>query len=74
MIKLDNQTGESSIKLYRNEKGELKGDARIGFAQPESVDTAIQMLDQSHFRENVVINVKQAEFQQKGNEYVPKRV
>ena len=62
MIKLDPNTGESSIKLYK-EGDKLKGDARIGFIQPESVDTAIQMLDNSHFRaDETTIKVSQAQF------------
>lgn len=50
-IKLDKYTGEECIKIYKDkETGLMKGDARIGFMQPESVEIAIQMLDNSYFR------------------------
>ena len=45
VFKLDPLTGQDQIKLYRDTAGVLKGDARIGFAKHESVETAIQMLD-----------------------------
>jgi len=42
MFKIDPVSGEDSIKLYLDkETGKPKGDARIGFAKPESVETAI---------------------------------
>ncbi|KAF2842394.1 hypothetical protein M501DRAFT_1013738 [Patellaria atrata CBS 101060] len=44
------ETGEPRIKLYTDEKGNFKGDALIVFFRPESVDLAIQMLDDSDFR------------------------
>jgi HIV Tat-specific factor 1 len=44
-FKIDAVTGEDAIKVYKDEHGVPKGDARIGFAKPESVETAIQMLD-----------------------------
>jgi len=43
---------------------------------PESVELAIQMLDNSHFRptSKTTIKVTEAQFTQKGEEYVPKKV
>lgn len=40
-----------------------KGDARIGYMMLESVDMAIEMLNESEFRPGVRISVEQAEFQ-----------
>lgn len=38
------------IKLYTNDDGSLKGDALIVFHRPESVNLAIELLDDSDFR------------------------
>lgn len=57
IYKLDNRTGEEAIKIYADESGTPKGDARIGFAKIESVETAISMLDQSYFRPDFKIEV-----------------
>ena len=77
IIKLDPRTGEESIKLYRDQlTGLPKGDARICFAKVESVDTAIQMLDGAYLRPEMTstIRVCEAQFQQKGEEYMPRKV
>ncbi|RPA95320.1 splicing factor U2AF-associated protein [Choiromyces venosus 120613-1] len=42
--------GKPRIKLYRNEDGSVKGDALVVYFRPESVDLAVQMLDDSDFR------------------------
>lgn len=43
---------------------------------PESVELAIQMLDNSYFRpeSKTTIKITEAQFSQKGNEYIPKKV
>ncbi|KAI9851805.1 MAG: hypothetical protein M1838_002663 [Thelocarpon superellum] len=38
------------IKLYGDEQGQLKGDALIVYFRPESVELAVQMLDDTDFR------------------------
>jgi len=43
-------TGKPRIKLYRNEDGTPKGDALVIYFRPESVNLAINMLDDSPFR------------------------
>lgn len=43
-------SGRSRIKLYENEQGQFKGDALIVYFRPESVNLAIQMLDDTDFR------------------------
>ena len=50
VLKLDKETGNDCVKLYRDEHGNLKGDARVGFAKMESVQIAIEMANQSVFR------------------------
>lgn len=49
-IKLDVNTGEEAIRLYQDDSGRLKGDARIGFVKPESIELAIQRMDGASFR------------------------
>jgi len=42
--------GKPRIKLYTDEEGNFKGDALIVYFRAESVDLAIQMLDDTDFR------------------------
>ncbi|MCJ1394032.1 hypothetical protein MMC18_006910 [Xylographa bjoerkii] len=42
--------GKPRIKLYTDDQGNFKGDALILYFRPESVDLAIQMLDDTDFR------------------------
>lgn len=42
--------GKPRIKLYTDENGNFKGDALILYFRAESVDLAIQMLDDTDFR------------------------
>lgn len=42
--------GKPRIKLYTDEQGNFKGDALIVYFRAESVDLAIQMLDDTDFR------------------------
>ena len=44
--------------MYKDESGRLKGDARIGYVKPESVELAIQMMDNSEFSPGHQITVK----------------
>ncbi|KAL7266144.1 hypothetical protein RUND412_011320 [Rhizina undulata] len=50
MIAEEIDGGKSRIKLYRHEDGTLKGDALVIYFRPESVDLAIQMLDDTDIR------------------------
>ena len=53
------------------ERGELKGDGSICYARPESVDLAVQLLDESHFRSDgsARLSVQRAKFEQRGKSY-----
>ena len=91
LLDLDPENQKPKIKLYRYKEGDnvtdklgksyaakcgsLKGDCSICYARPESVDLAIQLLDESHFRANLEtkISVQRAKFEQHG-EYKAKRV
>jgi HIV Tat-specific factor 1 len=43
-------TGKPRIKMYKDEAGNFKGDALIVYFRSESVNIAIQMLDETDFR------------------------
>lgn len=43
-------SGKPRIKMYEDDKGQFKGDALIVYFRPESVNLAIQMLDDTDFR------------------------
>ena len=43
-------SGRPRIKMYENDKGEFKGDALVVYFRPESVNLAVQMLDDTDFR------------------------
>ncbi|KEF52735.1 uncharacterized protein A1O9_11152 [Exophiala aquamarina CBS 119918] len=42
--------GKPRIKMYEDDQGQFKGDALVVYFRPESVELAIQMLDDSDFR------------------------
>ncbi|KAH3670816.1 hypothetical protein WICMUC_004785 [Wickerhamomyces mucosus] len=66
VISEDFITNKPKIKLYTDEHGNFKGDALIVFLKPESVDLAIQMLDQTMLRSNSnLISVQVAKFKEK---------
>ncbi|KAJ3320730.1 hypothetical protein HDV06_005023 [Boothiomyces sp. JEL0866] len=61
---LDVLTGEPKIKLYRNDKNELKGDALVIYLREESVKLACELLDESYIHSSK-IRVQPAVFQDK---------
>ena len=70
-IRLDPKTGKNSfalhsgdkkIKIYRDESGEVKGDALISYNMIESVDIATDMLDGIEIVPGFKLSVAQAEF------------
>ncbi len=63
VMRLDPYTGKEMIKMYRDEAGVPKGDARIGYMMEESVEMAIEMLNETEIRPGYKISVEQAEFQ-----------
>ena len=88
IIDLDPLTQKPKVKLYRHKTdtkddagltikaGTCKGDASIGYARPESVELALQVLDEAPFREGFIgknksnpyrIRVQRAKFEQHGD-------
>ena len=67
IIDLDPESQKPKVKLYRdNASGILKGDASICYARPESVELALQILDDNIFRDNSTLSVQRAKFEQHG--------
>lgn len=76
MIAEELDTGKPRIKLYKNEDGTLKGDALVIYHRPESVQLAVQMLDDTDLRFGVqgpsgTIKVQEADFSYKKQTEVP---
>lgn len=60
VIKKDPETGEYKVKMYEDKAtGKFKGEARIGFLVPESVNQAIYLLDDFEIRPGCKLQVKQ---------------
>lgn len=71
-IMLDPHTGQSKVKVYTDDEGVPKGDARICYANIESVQMAIEWLDGSEIRPGFKVKVEEATFQMKGETYRPR--
>ncbi|KAF0989457.1 hypothetical protein HZS_4772, partial [Henneguya salminicola] len=70
IIMEDPETNKLKIKLYKDSQGKHKGDGLCCYLKPESVDLAINILDDTDMRGHS-INVEPAHFELKGS-YVPK--
>uniref|UniRef100_A0A7S3A676 RRM domain-containing protein n=1 Tax=Rhodosorus marinus TaxID=101924 RepID=A0A7S3A676_9RHOD len=75
IVKPDPDTGKAKVKLYRDEKDQLKGDGVVTYLQKPSVDNAVLLLDGAEFKPGWKLEVRKAEFKIKGNSYIsrPKR-
>lgn len=62
VIKIDPMTTLPKIKLYTDDSGKFKNDARVTFVNKESVEFAIRYFDNYHFRENCIIHVEEARY------------
>ncbi|EKX31778.1 hypothetical protein GUITHDRAFT_149069, partial [Guillardia theta CCMP2712] len=71
VLKPSEEDGKTpKIKLYRDEDGNLKGDARIAFLKAASIPL---IADGSNFRDDKYpLKVQPAQFQMKGQQYVEK--
>ncbi|OQD70289.1 hypothetical protein PENDEC_c025G06076 [Penicillium decumbens] len=71
-------SGRPRIKMYNDDDGKFKGEALIVYFRPESVNLAIQMLDDSDFRLGVPgphgpMRVQAADFSFKSQKDAPKQ-
>ncbi|KAL9190218.1 hypothetical protein ACHAXT_007429 [Thalassiosira profunda] len=73
VLDIDPESQKPKVKLYRHKKGEnghkggeIKGDASICYARPESVELALQILDENLFRDGATLSVQRAKFEQHG--------
>lgn len=66
-------SGRPRIKLYTDDQGNFKGDALIVFFRAESVDLAIQLLDDTEFRlgQGPKMRVAAADFSYKSQKDAP---
>jgi len=79
ILQLDPESQRPKIKLYRHKVngdsvsnvGALKGDASICYARAESVELALQVLDEAMFRpeSKIPLSVKRAKFEQRGDTF-----
>ena len=73
ILDLDPETQKPKVKLYRmkngdgNKPGLLKGDASVCYARPESVELALQILDDNLYRDGATLSVQRAKFEQQGS-------
>lgn len=65
--------GQPRIKMYEDDEGNFKGDALIVYFRPESVNLAIQMLDDTSLRlgEAEKMRVQAADFSYKSQQEKP---
>ncbi|RMZ77190.1 hypothetical protein DV738_g4492, partial [Chaetothyriales sp. CBS 135597] len=78
MIAEEIDSGQPRIKMYEDEKGAFKGDALVVYFRPESVQLAVQMLDDSDFRLGESrpaerMRVQAADFSYKSQQEVPEK-
>lgn len=71
-------SGRPRIKMYTDDNGQFKGEALVVYFRPESVNLAIQMLDETDFRLGVQgpqgpMRVQPADFSFKSQQDAPPR-
>ncbi|OQV05418.1 RNA recognition motif aka RRM, RBD, or RNP domain-containing protein [Cladophialophora immunda] len=69
-------SGKPRIKMYEDDKGQFKGDALVVYFRPESVNLAVQMLDDTDFRLGTEgpmgkMRVQAADFSYKSQQDIP---
>jgi HIV Tat-specific factor 1 len=72
ILRIDLNTGKEKLKLYRDESGFPKGDAAVSYAKEESVDLAIENLNNNEIRSGFIVRVERAQFNQKQDDYKPR--
>lgn len=79
MIAEEIDSGRPRIKMYTDEQGQFKGEALVVYFRPESVNLAIQMLDETDFRLGVAgpqgpMRVQAADFSFKSQQEAPEKL
>jgi len=73
VIKKDAETGALKVKMYKDEKGEFKGEVVVTYFMDISVQQAVKLLDESDFRgDGHIIRVTEAKFEPKAD-FVPNK-
>lgn len=68
------ESGKPRIKLYRDDQGQLKGDALVTYALEPSVENAVAILDGAPLRgSEAILQVQRASFDRKEGEQEEKR-
>ena len=72
-------SGRPRVKMYSDDRGLFKGEALIVYFRPESVNLAVQMLDESNFRIGVAgpqgpMRVQLADFSFKSQQEAPAQI
>merc|ERR1712216_1025523 len=65
VLKVDVETGDSKIRIYRDAEGRCKGDALVSYSNPGSVELAVKFLHEFELRPDCRIAVQEADFDDK---------
>ncbi|KAJ5135201.1 nuclear mRNA splicing factor-associated protein [Penicillium bovifimosum] len=80
MLAEELDTGKPRIKMYNDDDGNFKGDALVVYYRPESVNLAINMLDDTDFRMGIPdpsgkkMQVQEADFAYKREQTAPTKM
>ena len=72
VLKIDPTNGKKKVRIYTDKDGKQKGDVRVCYENIESVDMAIEWLNESEIRPGFKVRIEPAVFEQKGETYVAK--
>lgn len=67
ILAIDPETQRPRIKMYRDPSGAPKGDASVAFVRPESVELAVEILNEGMLRPGWPLNITKAVFHQKAS-------
>ncbi|CAX64069.1 hypothetical protein PFAG_01832 [Plasmodium falciparum Santa Lucia] len=70
IIKIDTERNEPQIKIYYDDNNNIKGDALVTYVYTQSVDMAIKYFDNFLFRQNCIIHVEKAQFNNKKKQVI----
>lgn len=67
IITTNPHTGKPKLKLYKDSDGNVKGDGLCCYLKKESLELAVQLLDESTIRDGYKMRVQKASFELKGS-------